>query len=421
MGFADHYLAKHYQNSVTVSSPPDNDLRIIVIIPAYNESELTATLESLLRCKIPDGKTEVLILINWPENAPEDIKQKGEQSFHSLLAWTAAGTSCAVAFHPMLYADMPSKHAGVGLARKTLMDEAVRRFNITGNPAGIIVSLDADAVCRDNYLTEIESHFNNRPTADGCVIYFEHPLQGTKFPPSIYQAICLYELHLRYYLQSIRSTGFPNAFHTVGSAFAVRADAYCRQGGMNKRKAGEDFYFLQKFFELGNFTELNSTSVYPSPRPSDRVPFGTGPVMKKYETGKTEDFLTYNPELFTILTRFFKKIPDFFSGEETVVAPYILQNAPLCLTEFLEKENFYVTIREIKANSASPVSFLKRFYRWFNMFRILKFLNTGKKYYEDLPVNLAAAILLNKSGIINTSEDDPYKLLELFREWERNR
>jgi len=419
MGFADHYLAKHSDTLVSVNTKPDNDLQIIVIIPSFDEPTPEVSLESVLRCTPPDCKTEVLILTNWPEDAPDKTKLRGARSFASVKKWIDLHKSPVVTFHPLLYPDMPAKYAGVGLARKTLMDEAVRRFNRIDNPSGIIVSLDADASCRDNYLKEVEVHFREHPSSDGCVIYFEHPLCGNEFPPAIYRAVCLYELHLRYYIQSIRSTGYKNAYHTVGSAFAVRASAYCRQGGMNKRKAGEDFYFLQKFFELGSFTELNTTCVYPSPRPSDRVPFGTGPVMKKFETGIMENLLTYNPELFNILKVFFNEIPGFFSGENTAPS-YLLQNTPPCLTEFLEKENFYGKLQEIRANSASSGTFLKRFYRWFNMFRILKFLNSGKKYHEDIPVTRAASILLRKAGKLNTNEEDPYRLLELFRKWERN-
>ena len=40
---------------------------------------------------------------------------------------------------------------GVGLARKTGMDEAVRRFDIINNPEGVILSLDADCTVEHNY------------------------------------------------------------------------------------------------------------------------------------------------------------------------------------------------------------------------------------------------------------------------------
>ena len=55
-----------------------------------------------------------------------------------------------------------------------------------------------------------------------------------------------------------------------------------KQDGLNKKQAGEDFYFLQKIMPMGNYFELNSTTVHPSSRTSDRVPFGTGPIINQY-------------------------------------------------------------------------------------------------------------------------------------------
>ena len=66
---------------------------------------------------------------------------------------------------------------------------------------------------------------------------------------------------------------------------AVRPEAYMKQGGMNRRKAGEDFYFLNKIMSLGGFGECAETTIYPSPRTSKRVPFGTGQaVLRNVET-----------------------------------------------------------------------------------------------------------------------------------------
>ena len=75
--------------------------------------------------------------------------------------------------------------------------------------------------------------------------------------------IAAYELHLRYYTHGLRFSNLPYSFQTVGSAMAVRCSAYQKQGGMNKRKAGEDFYFIQKIIALGGYSELNSTTVFP--------------------------------------------------------------------------------------------------------------------------------------------------------------
>ena len=65
------------------------------------------------------------------------------------------------------------------------------------------------------------------------------------------EAIMKYELYLRYYRLALEYTGHPHAYHCIGSAFAVRTLDYVAQGGMNKRQAGEDFYFLQKLIATG--------------------------------------------------------------------------------------------------------------------------------------------------------------------------
>ena len=135
--------------------------------------------------------------------------------------------------------------------------------------------------CETNYFTAIESVLDTFPNTRGINIYFEHPVSGTEYPETVYRGIILYEMHLRYVNLMTRFTGFPHAYHTVGSCFGVRAESYAREGGMNRKKAGEDFYFLHKIIPLGEFREINSTCVIPSPRESDRVPFGTGACHKE--------------------------------------------------------------------------------------------------------------------------------------------
>jgi len=49
-------------------------------------------------------------------------------------------------------------------------------------------------------------------------------------------------------------------------------DSYIAVRGMNRREAGEDFYFLNKLAKLGDIGQIHATTVYPSARPSRRVP-----------------------------------------------------------------------------------------------------------------------------------------------------
>ena len=53
----------------------------------------------------------------------------------------------------------PVSKWGVGLARKTGMDEAVRRFNSINRPDGVILNIDADCTVDSNYFIEICDKF----------------------------------------------------------------------------------------------------------------------------------------------------------------------------------------------------------------------------------------------------------------------
>jgi hypothetical protein len=246
---------------------------------------------------------------------------------------------------------------------------------------------------------------------------------------AVYAAIINYELHQRYYLEAVRYTGYPYAYHTVGSAFAVRAAAYCRQGGMSKRQAGEDFYFIQKVAMQGNFSECHSTTVHPSARPSDRVPFGTGPAVARQLAEPDAPYLTYAPELFRHLRTFYALIPDFFacgpslrnaqggssshssdpsSGSlssrraEQHTGPVfreVFGSLPALLQRYLEETGFLQELTEIHRNVASEAAFRQRFYRKFNMFRILKYLHyAGEQGVEKVEVGVAAREMLEMKG-----------------------
>ena len=171
-------------------------------------------------------------------------------------------------------------------------------YNQIINPDGIILNLDADCKVKSDYFTAVFSEMNNRKDRSACSIYFEHPTSGDEFPRSVYKAIVLYELHLRYYFQGLAFTGFPYVHHTVGSAIAVKALPYMKAGGMNRRMAGEDFYFIQKLVPAGGYFNLNQTIVFPSPRSSFRVPFGTGPVISALRRLMMRPLMTYNFEAF---------------------------------------------------------------------------------------------------------------------------
>ena len=136
-------------------------------------------------------------------------------------------------------------------------------------------------------------------------------------------------MHLRYYKNALAFTGLPYAYHTVGSSFALTAAAYARQGGMNRRKAGEDFYFINKLIKGENFGEIMGAKVVPSSRISDRVPFGTGRALLEAFDGVKNLELTYDFSIFKCLKRWVDNIScqnfDYYQFPEKI-KKYIVKN-----------------------------------------------------------------------------------------------
>jgi hypothetical protein len=411
------YLKKHAAGDSLVQAEPEKGLKYIVVIPSYLETSLNESLVSLFNATSPLLPFEIIIVVNWPEDESQENMRISLEEMTRNQTWTENNSKGKNRVHFIEAGYIPRKKAGVGYARKTGMDEAVRRFLRTGQEDGIIISFDADTKCSYNYFTSIEEHFRQHPKTDGCTIYFEHPLEGTEYSDHVYKAITQYELHMRYYLQAVRYTGHPNAFYTVGSAFAVRSNSYCRQGGMNIRQAGEDFYFLQKFFDLGNFTDLVKTTVFPSPRPSSRVPFGTGKaIVKLLESGFP--LQSYNPAIFDILKEFFAEVPQFYQQISSSGEADLLQFHP-CLLDFLNDNGFHDELMNIFKNSGSISAFTKRFYRYFNMFRILKFAKHSQKKIPDQTVSVCAETIMQKTGMNVYPYISEKDMLEAFRSKDR--
>lgn len=281
MSFAEKYYKRYNSFDSFISEKPNEKLGICVVIPSYKEPDIITTLQSLAECTKPNCAVEIIVAVNSPENALSEDINTNLQTIKDVVEFGKKNSTDKFRYYYTYAPNLNKKHAGAGWARKIGMDEALRRFDIINNPQGIIVGFDADSTCSNNYLCEIDNHFKKHEKCEGVSINFMHPLSGNNFPIQYYNGIALYELHLRYLNQALKYTQFPFAFHTVGSAFAVRAFSYMQQGGMNRRTAGEDFYFLQKIIETGRFMNLHSATVYPSPRPSMRVPFGTGATITK--------------------------------------------------------------------------------------------------------------------------------------------
>jgi hypothetical protein len=383
------YLSKHAFADAIIPIEPKNDLGIFVVIPVYKEKSVLPVFKSLQTQLKPNCSVEVLFVFNTSEtdnDTNKSINQIAEKELEDAI--NNMDTNDTLSFFTCEFYNLPKKHAGVGLARKIGMDEAVRRFEQIGTD-GIIVNTDADCTVSENYLFEIEKHFNSIKT-DGCSIHFEHPLNNQE--QEINSAIIQYELYLRYYVNMQRLIGFPWAFQTIGSAMAVKSSVYQKQGGMNKRKAGEDFYFLQKVIELGKFSELNSATVYASARKSDRVPFGTGKAVNDIIESK-EPYGFYHPKSFYLLKQFFEQIPNFYESDVEKIALKLKELDSEISTYLIENE-LADKIAQVKRFTTDFQSFTKRFFREFNAFQLMKYLHYMRdNYFDNIEAKAAIAHL----------------------------
>lgn len=377
--FANKYLEKNNRKPLIVTAPRV-DCGMRIVIPCFVEPDIIETLESLNSCDLPQTLVEVIVLINHSEVASDEIKQFNFSTKAKVESWISGNKNRKLDFFVIGPVELQKKWAGVGLARKSGMDEAVLRFNYSDKNNGIIVSLDSDTLVEKNYLVEIERHFQQNPKNVGATISFHH--QTNDLNEMQREGILLYEKYLEYYKNALSFTGFPYSMFTVGSAFAVTADAYVKCGGMSRRRAGEDFYFLQNLVQIGKVGEITSTRVFPSARLSDRVPFGTGNAMQKWMGGEEDLTKTYNFKAFLDLKTFFESKESLFrSGESGFEA--ILSTLSEPVRQFLLLDNFKIEIEDLNNNCSSLKSFQTRFFHKFNAFRILKFMNFAhENYYE---------------------------------------
>ncbi len=354
-----------------VASVPD-DLGLAIVIPAFDEPDLKRSLKSIEYCVIPDGiSVEVIIVINHPEGSSESIVKQNLINVALVKRFQQENLKQTISFHVIYASNLPKKNAGVGWARKIGMDEALRRF-LENKLDGLICCFDADSLVDENYFTEITNTFN-KADLNGASIYFEHPLSGEEFDSEIYEGILMYETHLRYYKNALKYCGIPYAYHTVGSSMVVKASAYAKQGGMNRRKAGEDFYFINKIINLGNYGEVNTTRVVPSPRISDRVPFGTGRAIQEKVNGIRDLNITYSFEIFQALKEWFLMVLNERNYKYSCFPEYI-QN-------FINEEEWLKILKEISNNTASDNAFKQRFFKTYNAFWVLKYVHFAKENY----------------------------------------
>ena len=381
----EKYLNKYSSGNWKAETNNYEGIKVAVVIPALSEYDnIRRLLESLiLNDNTHFSSVLILFIVNNLKSSDSSIKHNNQKTinlFKAILDNTytddkllndirATGIRIGYIDACSDGNELPEKDGGVGLARKTGMDIALTLFDFNDNTNHILACLDSDCTVPSNYITEIYKLTADKNFKAGYINY-EHSLAD----PETLDAIICYEIFLHYYVAGLKYAQSPYAFHTIGSTMMCNAEAYIKIGGMNKRKAAEDFYFMEKLSKSFPIKKLNTASIFPSSRVSYRVPFGTGQRVSRFIKHVQNEYLLYSPKSFIVL----KKWLELFNDKQILTSEEYLEGAKKispALFEFLTTNNFEIEWTRIVANSKQPEQIQKQKMFWFDGFRTLKLIH----------------------------------------------
>lgn len=394
-----------------IGNTPSRSFSGAIVIPSLAEAaNLPQTLESLSHN--PADLLErflILVVINQRADASAAESADNLDTLNKLplwkqryglknLYWVDAATSGV---------ELPPRQ-GVGLARKIGLDLALPLLDYRHDDP-LLICLDADTLVQPDYLPALTHHFASSP-AGGASISYRHRPAADQAGQS---AIDRYELFLRCYVLGLELAGSPYAFHTVGSAMACRASAYVASGGMNRRLAGEDFYFLQQVHKTSGVAHLTGTVVHPSPRSSHRVPFGTGRSVGDMLADGEQRLLFYQPIVFSIVGEWLACVAEYSGANAAELLSRSAGISPV-LHDVMEEAGFHDSWENLKKNNREGAKMKAAFHSWFDAFRTMRLIHElSDRAYPRIAPERAVAPLLVRAG--HVSPDSVGGQLELLR------
>ncbi|MFK8050498.1 MAG: hypothetical protein AB8B81_18900 [Halioglobus sp.] len=398
------YLERHIEPNLPTVSAAKKPWQHVLVIPAYAES--SAILDRLSNSISGPERVIVILVINRPESDTdtqcneelrEGIRQKAD-SKGTTTELLRLNEQCDLFVYDMeqIHGPSPSKE-GVGLARKVGCDIALSCWNCGQIESDWICSSDADATLPKDYFARLNSTPENWAAA---TFPFKHSPAGHK---ALSLATAFYELRLHHYVLGLEYAGSNYAYHTLGSALAVKCGNYAQVRGFPKRAGGEDFYLLNKLAKTGTIGRLAGHCIELESRASKRVPFGTGPAVGKLlEDGELDEQpLFYHPLCFYALRAVLATIPALF-GSASGDLPSLMQkhslNKALAQASYESLVNLGLDniLQHCHRQSNSQAQFERHFHQWFDGFRTLKFIHalremgwenqTLKNLHHNVPV-----------------------------------
>jgi hypothetical protein len=393
-----------------INEAPSRSFSGAIVIPSLAEAvNLPQTLESLSRNPADLlNRFMILVVVNQRADASAAETADNFETLHSLPQWKR---HCGLDNLFLVDAasagrTLPAKQ-GVGLARKIGLDLALPHLDY-GCDDPLLICLDADTQVQPDYLPAITRHFASSTAGGASIPYRHRPAPG----PAGQSAIDRYELFLRVYVLGLELAGSPYAFHTVGSAMACRASAYVSSGGMNRRLAGEDFYFLQQVHKTSGVASLSGTIVHPSPRSSHRVPFGTGRAVGDMLADGEQRLLFYQPVVFSIVGDWLACVAENPGEGASELLSRAARTSPV-LHDIMEQAGFRDSWENLKKNNREGAKLTAAFHGWFDAFRTMRLVHelSDRAYPRIAPEGAVAPLLMRAGQVCPDSVGGQLELL----------
>lgn len=274
---------------------------------------------------------------------------------------------------------------GVGLARKLGMDAALSALHQRGCGNASLISLDADTRTEPHYL-ECIADFFAAPERWAAILDYAHPLDDSGAQRA---AIIAYESYLRCHELALAWAGSPYAFCALGSAMACTARAYAAVSGMNRRLAGEDFYFLQQLAKTGRIDRITATTVHPAARISARTPFGTGPRMAQSKDQENSPCFVHHPRAYAVLRAWLLAAAERVNESASALMETASRIDP-ALAAFLEQDRFAAAWSALQKQHRNAPHFMRHFHTWFDGLRSIRLLHHLRDHgHPDLEIGVA--------------------------------
>ena len=351
----------------TTNTPPKDKYDIIITIPCYNEYDyIFKTLNSInIQDSVYLEKTIVSIVINNSMDEDESVILNNKKTYEKLLNSIYDFDLIVIDAFSDGKAIEP-KFSGAGMARKISVDVMLNHLK----EDSLICFIDADTILSDKYLTCIKSSYSKNKW-QASIVNFSHQNDEPKTKVLIKE----YEKYLKETAANIKSCGSPYGYVSLGSTMVCTYLAYISVGGMNRKIASEDFYFLQELEKYCGVKQINDILVHPSSRYASRLYLGTSMRLQKSLAGELDlSTLYFSKDAYNILEKWIQLALSSKEKTYNTLKDNILR-IDHDLLEFLNSINLKGAWESI-VNSPSSNHFEKQFHRWFDglsIFKLLKF------------------------------------------------